>query len=79
MNEIYEVLVAAFPVLKGKALNETMPLGAIAGWDSMNSVSLAIELETRFKVVLLDRNVVLTGDHTLADVLRLLREAGATI
>ncbi len=52
-----------------------MPLGHIAGWDSMTAVSFSFELEDAFHVVL--GETTFAADQTIGDVLVTLRERGA--
>jgi len=47
-------------------------LGAIDGWDSMNSLSFILELERAFDVNL--GETTLRADQTIADVLTAIRE-----
>jgi acyl carrier protein len=58
-------------------LTPDLRLGAIDGWDSMNSLSLILELERAFDVNL--GETTLRADQTIADVLTVIRDcAGAT-
>jgi acyl carrier protein len=57
-------------------LRAELPLGDIEGWDSMNAVNFTLELESAFGVEL--AGVILTADQTIADVVALLRERGAS-
>jgi acyl carrier protein len=50
-------------------------LGAIDGWDSMNSLSLILELERAFDVNL--GETTLRADQTIADVLTVIRDCAA--
>jgi acyl carrier protein len=60
-------------------LSETTKLETIPEWDSMNSINLTVELESAFGVSLLNSGVVLTGEHTLGDVCKILLERGAKV
>jgi len=53
-----------------------LPLAEIEGWDSMNAVNLTLELESAFSVDL--EGIILTADQTLADVVAILQDKGAT-
>lgn len=54
-----------------------VPLGEVAGWDSMRAVTFQMELENIFSVDLSD--VMILGSSTLADVADMLRQKGATL
>jgi acyl carrier protein len=68
-------LVAVFRKAPAR-LTPGMRLGDIGGWDSMNAVTFSFELETAFDVSL--GETTFNGQQTLADVLDVLREHGAT-
>jgi acyl carrier protein len=53
------------------------PLQEVDGWDSMSAVNFTLELETTFGVDL--AGVILSGEQTLADVIRLLADKGAVL
>jgi acyl carrier protein len=57
-------------------LGPELRLADIGGWDSMNAVTFSFELENAFDVEL--GETTFTGDQTIADVLAVLREHGAT-
>ena len=57
-------------------LSPELRLGDIGGWDSMNAVTFSFELETAFDVTL--GETTFTANQTLADVIAVLREQGAT-
>jgi acyl carrier protein len=57
------------------ALSPELPLGQIAGWDSMTAVSFSFELEDAFDVVL--GETTFAADQTIGDVLDVLRARGA--
>jgi acyl carrier protein len=72
-------LTAAFVAVFRKApaaLSPELKLADIGGWDSMNAVTFSFELETAFDVSL--GEMMFTGQQTIADVLAVLREKGAT-
>ena len=57
-------------------LSPELRLGDIGGWDSMNAVTFTFELETAFDVTLGESTF--TANQTIADVIALLRQHGAT-
>jgi acyl carrier protein len=57
-------------------LSPGLRLGDIGGWDSMNAVSFVFELETAFGVTL--GETTFTANQTVADVIAVLRQEGAT-
>lgn len=58
------------------SLTPGLRLAEIGGWDSMNAVTFTFELESAFDVTL--GETTFTGQQTIADVLAVLRERGAT-
>ena len=58
------------------SLTPDMRLSDIGGWDSMNAVTFSFELETAFDVSL--GETTFNGQQTIAEVLDVLREHGAT-
>ncbi len=74
-DKLTEALVAVFE-FEPSLLRPELPLGEVEGWDSMNAVNFTLELETAFGVEL--AGVILTADQTIADVVALLREHGAS-
>ena len=77
MQRLLTTVAAVFPGTDASVLNGETPLRALNGWDSMNSVNLALELEQAFGVQLFSRDIVLTGDMTLAQVLAIVDPKGA--
>ncbi len=56
-------------------VTKELRLGDIGGWDSMNAVTFTFELENAFNVTL--GETMFHANHTIADVVRVLRERGA--
>jgi acyl carrier protein len=56
---------------------DDMLLEEISDWDSMNSVSFGMELESSFGIDLSD--VVFTTDNKISDVISVLRSKGVNI
>ena len=77
MERIKEALKSVFEDFDEKVFNEDMQLGSIPDWDSMNSISLQMELELIFDVDLSE--TVLKDEHRVSDLLAILRAAGVSI
>jgi acyl carrier protein len=77
MVKLKSVLQSVFPKWDPSTCNETLYLRDVAGWDSMNSVNLSLELETAFGIDL--SGIVFSGEQTISDVVRMLRENGASM
>jgi acyl carrier protein len=73
-RQLTTALVAVFRRAPAN-LGPDLRLGAIDGWDSMNSLSLILELERAFDVNL--GETTLRADQTIADVLTAIRECAA--
>jgi acyl carrier protein len=73
-KRLRKALVAVFRKAPA-VLSADMPLGQIAGWDSMTAVSFSFELEGAFDVVL--GETTFAADQTIRHVLSVLRERGA--
>ena len=74
-ERLTRALVAVFRKAPAN-LTPGLRLGDIGGWDSMNAVTFSFELETAFDVSL--GETTFTANQTLADVVAVLREQGAT-
>ena len=74
-ERLTRALVAVFRKAPAN-LSPDLRLGDIGGWDSMNAVTFSFELETAFDVSL--GETTFTANQTLADVIAVLREQGAT-
>ena len=75
-RRLRKALVAVFRKAPAD-LSASLPLGRIAGWDSMTAVSFSFELEEAFDVVL--GETTFAADQTIGDVLSVLRQRGARI
>ncbi len=73
LDKITAAIKQTFPLFHGQ-VGENMRLGQLPGWDSMNGVTLAIELESILGIDLSDVNFV--ADQTVADVIGILRQHG---
>jgi acyl carrier protein len=76
MDAIALAIKTVFPAFSGN-IHAGLRLGEITGWDSMNSVNLALELESHFGVDLSD--VILTPQQTVIDVASIIESRGATV
>jgi acyl carrier protein len=74
-KRLTEALVAVFRKAPAN-LTPELRLGDIGGWDSMNAVTFTFELENAFDVTI--GEATFTANQTIADVLAVLRERGAT-
>lgn len=77
MERIRRCIRLIFPAWGETPLSADTQLGEIAGWDSMTSVNLLLELESEFGVRL--TGVFLNEMHTLADIAALLQHRGASV
>jgi acyl carrier protein len=77
MDKLRTCLKNVFPLVDVETMGPETLLGSIDGWDSMCSVNLSLELEALFGVKLFEREVVLTGEHRLSDVLDIIRQCEA--
>jgi acyl carrier protein len=77
MERIKDVIVAVFPDANVAALAESSRLCDIPEWDSLKSISFGMRLSQEFGVNL--RAFPFGPDHTLGDVMALLRGRGATL
>jgi hypothetical protein len=77
MEQLLSAVRIVFPNFVAPAPGTDIALAEIPGWDSMNSVSLAMEIEAAFGHRFSD--VVLTGDHRLSDVVKLLEDRGIRV
>ena len=77
MDRIRACIKTVFPDCDTAAVRPETRLGDIDGWDSMTGVNLVLELETAFAVSLTGQ--FLKDDQTIADVVALLFQRGATV
>jgi len=77
VDRIKTCLKTVFPDCEPDSICSETRLGDIAGWDSMNSVNLLLELEAAFSVSLLDAKLQ-EKDH-VSDIVSLLARKGVTI
>lgn len=63
MNIIIEAIKETFPKVNTESLTGETHFADISGWDSMSSVTLQVELESRLGIGQLD--FVITGDMTI--------------
>jgi acyl carrier protein len=77
MDKIIVVIKETFAEFDESVALPDMMLGEIPGWDSMNSVNLAIALESAFGVDLSEKYP--RAEMTLIDLVSLLRAKGAQL
>ncbi len=79
MERIKTCIRTVFPECGEMPLQADTCLGQLAGWDSMTSINLLLELETVFDARLSLSGVFLHEKQTIADVAALLRQRGASV
>ncbi len=75
MKNIIDSIVVCFPDVDPSQLTGSTRFSEIPGWDSMNSVNLLIDLESRLGDGV-ELTFVITGDDTLGSVEERLRKSG---
>jgi len=77
MQRIREALQEVFPHFADASFGETMALGSIPDFDSMNSVNLQLSLESKFHTKLDD--LPLNETTKISDIAAYLRTAGIDV
>jgi acyl carrier protein len=77
MEKLLPPFKAIFAELDETKFVETLHLGEIPGWDSMNSINLLMELETQLGGDY--GNLQLTGEMSLGELAAALRSRGAEL
>ena len=78
MEKIITAIKSAFEEFDESEFRLDMLLDEIPDWDSMSSINFQLALQNTFGVKL-SEDVVFTGEHTVSDVIEILREQGADI
>lgn len=77
MQELSKAIKSVFRSFDESQFNDNLEMGHIQGWDSMNSVNLQLEIESRFKVKFGD--FILNDYHRVSDIIKFLKEKGIVI